>query len=279
MSIKKNIESKIIASLKSQKPTCGDCVGFDCEIIRDKRLCQSAGIVDIQKPCRQFVPNTNNLSSLVAQEDTFIELARLVGQVNDNQLRHLGAVIMREKQTRNEGFGLGEKVYVRYRGLARSNYVSNFMSAFIMYADRNTVRVTSRDGKISMTFQGRARDAVMTADAFEPIREKMIKKGRYADPETQKAVSKHLRCLEEYELGLNEDIGKGEIPTIDKVFQSNKIKKVKGAGDLISIVNAIESGYQLGDKKKSKGNESTQDRPKKSKGSKLSGEIVEIDVT
>jgi hypothetical protein len=227
------------------------------------------------------VPNTNNLGSLVEQEDTFIELARLIGQVNDNQLRHLGAVIMREKQTRNEGYQIGMKVYVRYRGLARANYVSNFMSAYIMYADRNTVRVTSRDGKIAMTFQGRARSAVMTPDDFEPIREKMLAKGRYADPETQKNVSKHLRCLEEYELGLTDEIDKGEIPTIDKVFKSNKIKKSKGASDLVSIVNAIERGFEIGGGKKKLSAKKTKSKSsyKKTPKSKMNGEITEIDVS
>ena len=243
-------------------------------------MCESRGIVANQKPCRQFVPNTNNLGSLVEQEDTFIELARLIGQVNDNQLRHLGAVIMREKQTRNEGYQIGMKVYVRYRGLARANYVSNFMSAYVMYADRNTVRVTSRDGKIAMTFQGRARDAVMTPDDFEPIREKMIAKGRYADPETQKNVSKHLRCLEEYELGLTDEIDKGEIPTIDKVFKSNKIKKSKGASDLVSIVNAIESGFEIGGGKKKSSTEKTKSKSsKKTSKSKVTTEITAIDVS
>ncbi len=221
------------------------------------------------------MPNTNELSSIVEDEETFIGISRMVASVDDNQLRKLGALIMREKQTRAAGFQMGMKVYVRYRGLARSNYLSNFMSAYIMYADRDVIRVTSRDGKLTMTFAGKAREAVHTDEQFEPIRERMIKKARYTDPDVQKHVSKHLRCLEEYELGLTDQIDVGEIPTIDKVFKSNKVKKSKASGpnDLVSIVSAIESGYEVsGSKKKKK-------KAKKTSTKRQKGGVSEIDVS
>lgn len=271
-SMKKSIEKKVVESLKNQKPTCGDCIGFNCEIVRDKSLCEKRGIIATSKPCKQFVPDTDAVRPLVEDEDTFIGLSRMVANVDDGQLRKLGALIMREKQTRAAGYHMGQKVYVRYRGLARANYLSNFMSAYIMYADRNVVKIASRNGKIGMTFAGRARDAVLSPEEFEPLRDKMIKRGKYADPEVQKQVSKHLRCLEEYELGLTDQIDKGEIPTIDKVFKSNKVKQKKGTNDLVSIVNAIESGYEIaGESKKSK---------KKSKSkSKQKGGVTHIDVS
>lgn len=238
-------------------------------------MCENRDIIATSKPCKQFVPDTNSLVSLVEDEETFIALSSIVGNVSDNQLRKLGAMIMREKQTRAAGFNMGQKVYVRYRGLSRSNYLSNFMSAYIMYADRNVTKVASRDGKISMTFAGRARDAILSMEEFEPIRDKMIKKGKYTDPDVQKNVSKHLRCLEEYELGLTDQIDKGEIPTIDKVFKTNKTKQKKGTNDLVSIVNAIESGYQIGGEKKPK---SKKRKPAKGK-TKRSGGVTQIDVS
>lgn len=268
--MQKNIEVKVIESLKNQHPTCGDCVGFNCEIVRDKKLCTERGVIETQKPCLQFVPNTNDLSSLVEDEDTFIALSRIVSAVDDNQLRKLGALIMREKQTRNAGYNMGQKVYVRYRGQARADYLSNFLTAYIMYADHDVIRVCSKNGKITMTFAGRARDAVYNDEAFEPIRQKMLKKQRYADPNVQKHIAKHLRTLEEYELGLSDKIDIGEIPTIDKVFKSNKVKKTKSAhNDLISIVNAIESGYDVA---------STTKKKKKTKVKKKGG-VSEIDVS
>lgn len=260
-SMKKSIEKKVVDSLKSQKPTCGDCLGFNCEVIRDKSVCESRGIIATEKPCQQFVPDTDALRPLVEDEETFIGLSRLVASVDDTQLRKLGALMMREKQTRAAGYHMGQKVYVRYRGLARSNYLSNFMSAYILYADRTVVKIASRDGKIGMTFAGRARDAILSPEEFEPLRERMVKRGKYADPEVQRHVSRHLRCLEEYELGLTDEKGRGEIPTIDKVFKTNKVKQKKGTNDLISIVNAIESGYEIaGSSKKTKKKKTTKKR-------------------
>lgn len=233
--------------------------------------------METQKPCRQFIPDTNSLSSLVGDdEDTFIALSRIVNAVDDAQLRKLGALIMREKQTRAAGFNMGQKVYVRYRGQARADYLSNFMTAYIMYADPDVVRICSRDGKITMTFAGRAVEAIYNDDDFEPIRTKMLKKRRYADPNVQKHVAKHLKTLEEYELGLSDQIDVGEIPTIDKVFKSNKVKKSKGTpNDLVSIVNAIESGYAVSPKKERKAKKSTPGKVK----SKSKGGVREYDVS
>lgn len=199
-----------------------------------------------QKPCRQFVPDTNSLSSFVAEEETFIQLSEIMSVLDDGQLRKLGALMMREKQTRSAGYHMGQRVYVRYRGLARANYLSNFLIAYIMYADQDVVRVCSRDGKRTMTFAGRARDAVMSAEEFEPIRKRMIKNQRFADPDVQKQVSRHLRTLEEHELGLSDKIDYGEIPTIDKVFRANKVKRNKNVpNDLVGIVSAIEKGFEV----------------------------------
>jgi len=274
MGMQKNIEAKVIESLKEQRLTCGDCVGFECEIVRDKKLCCERGIMETQKPCRQFVPDTNSLSSLVEDEETFIALSRIVNAVDDAQLRKLGALLMREKQTRAEGFNMGQKVYVRYRGQARADYLSNFMTAYIMYADKDVIRICSRDGKLTMTFSGRAQEAIYDDEAFEPIRLKMLKKKRYADPNVQKHVAKHLRTLEEYELGLSEKIDIGEIPTIDKVFKTNGVKKSK-SNDLVSIVNAIESGYSVKPERPKKGKSTTK---KQVKGEKKGG-IKHFDVS
>src|SRR5690606_38683816 len=98
-----------------------------------------------------------------------------------------------------------------------------------------------------------------------------VKQGKYADPEVQRQVSKILRCVEEYELGLADVNDRGEIPTIDKVFKTNKIKKGKSGdmSDLVSIVNAIEQGFELKPGRKSK----------RASGKKTEGGVTEIDVS
>lgn len=163
---------------------------------------------------------------------------------------------MRENQTRIAGYHMGQKVYVRYRGQARANFVSNFMSAVILYADHEMLRVTSTDGKCCMTFSGTAREAIYSVKEYKALREKMVKQGRYVDPDTQRLVAKRLRCEEEYELGIIESADPGETPTIDRVFKENKVAK-KRPNDLVAIVNAIESGFEVKSKGKKKTSSST----------------------
>lgn len=152
-SVVRNVQKKVLAELKSQKPTCGDCVGFCKEILKDKKLCNSVGIItESSKICNKFKPNTYDLIPLIEEGKTFEALRTLVRGIPDDKLRIVGAMFMREHLTRNSGYNMGQKVYVRYRGQANSNYLSNFFSAYILYADKDMIRVTSQDGKCFMTY-------------------------------------------------------------------------------------------------------------------------------
>jgi hypothetical protein len=181
--------------------------------------------------------------------------------IPDDKLRIVGALFMRERITRSANYFLGQKVYVRFRGQAKSNYLSNFMSAHVLYADENIIRVGSVDGKCSMTLEGSAKDAVFRYKEFQPLYDKMKARGRLVDPESQRLVSKRLRAIEEYELGLIDTGCLSEISTIDRVFKANKVKKTKAkspeTNDLVSIVRIIEQGHSVKARKK---------KPTKSKG-------------
>ena len=279
------VSKKIIAALKSQEPSCGECVGYCTETVIDKKLCRDSGVLETQKPCNKFAPNTNELADLVEDGDTFMALAKLISAVPDNRLRLLGAVIMREKQTRANDYHIGQKIYVRYRGHLKVNYLSNFMSAFIMYADRDFIRVASRDGKCCMTFATSNRQAILSPAEFRPIREKMVSNGRYVDPDVQRATSKRLRCIEEYELGLTES-NAGEIPTIDTVFRTNKVskksRKSSEPNDLVAIVRAVENGFKIekdGNIKDYGGETSSSRRPAGKKRPRNKDGVVAVNVS
>jgi len=235
------------ASLKSQQLTCGECVGFCTEILKDKKLCKGVGIIASDKPCKQFKPDSGKLSTLIDSKGTFGALAELMNCIPEDKLRLVGAAFMREHRTRLAGYNIGQRVYVRYRGMTKSNYLSNFMLAYILFADNDMIRVTSKDGKCCMTFCGNATDAIISYDAFQPLKEKMVKSVRYVDPNVQRLVSKRIRCEEEYELGVTDVIDRIEIVTIDRVFKESGIKKNKtnAPNDLVAIVNAIESGFDV----------------------------------
>lgn len=245
----KNITKKVIATLKEQTPTCGECVGFKCEKRDSKKgLCVNEGVIESSPICASFVPNTNELADMVADGDTFMAISQLIHSLETNKLRLLGATIMGEKNTRAMGYHMGQKVYVRYMGRASANYIQNFMQAYIMYADREMIRVINRTGTISMTFAANGKKhTIYSTKEFEKMRQEMHAKGRFADPDVNRLEKKRLRCIEDYELGLSE-IDPSTIPTIDTVFKKAKpIKSSKkdSPKDLVALSRAIESGFDV----------------------------------
>lgn len=244
----KNIQQKVVKALSNQHTICGDCAGFSCEILRGGKLCKYSDILETSKPCNSFTPSIQPLQVDGDETDTseiksILDLCSVVMNISDSKLRAVGNLIIQETHTRKAGFNMGEKVYVRYRGRANVNYISNFMSAHIMHAKSGTIRIMSADGKICMTLEKAASKTVYSMEEFEPMREQMMKKGKFADPEVNRALQKSLRCREEYELGLYDTKQADMVTTIDSVFKTNKIRKSSRTGDadLVSIVKAIEN--------------------------------------
>lgn len=278
-SVIRNVQKKVLADLKSQKPTCGECVGFCREILKDKKLCVNVGITETSKICNKFKPNTYELIPLVEEGKAFDALKTVMSLIDDDKLRLVGAAFMREKLTRDAGYRMGQKVYVRFRGQANSNYMSNFFSGYILFADTEMIRVTSLDGKCCMTFAGQARSVIYTSGEFKNMRNKMVKAGRYSDPDVTRMISKRLRCMEEYELGLLEVLN-GEVPTIDSVMEAHVPKSKgmkKGPADLRDIVSAIESGFDVRAVTKKIKSSSKSETPRSGKVS--SKGVVEYDVS
>jgi hypothetical protein len=242
-----NVQKKVRNSLVSQEAICGDCEGFKCEVIRGTKLCKDQDVFETSQPCPSF---TSSVRSLRTDGDetifrSVLDLARLIRGLPDSKLRAVGVLLLNEASTRNAGYNMGQKVFVRYRGRLNANYLSNFMTAHIMSAKKDVVRLMSADGKICMTLKDAAISAVYTPEEFEPMRKQMVVRGRFADPDVQRAVQKSLRCAEEYELGLYDASSPETIPTVDTVFKTNKIRKSSRTGDadLVAIVSAIEKAH------------------------------------
>jgi hypothetical protein len=247
--VTKNIQKKVRNSLVSQEAICGDCEGFKCEVIRGTKLCKDQDVFETSQPCPSFTSSVRSLRT-DGDEPVFrnvLDLARLIRELPDSKLRAVGVLLLNEIGTRNAGYNMGQKVFVRYRGRLSSNYLSNFMTAHIMSAKKDAVRLMSADGKICMTLKDSAISAIYIPEEFEPLRKQMVARGRFADPEVQKAIQKSLRCAEEYELGLYSTTGPEIIPTVDTVFKTNKIRKGSRTGDadLVAIASAIEKAHDV----------------------------------
>lgn len=244
-----NIKNQILEALKAPSETCGDCAGYATEkrTEKTKLCCTDPSIQPASKICKEFTPNTAPLKDYVA-DPTFQQMVKLVGALKKDQLRVLGSVLMREHNTRERGFSFGQVVYVRAFGAANKNYINNFMKAFVLFADHEFVRVSNKEGKMTLTFSN-AVNNVYTEEEFKPLRNAMVKGNKITDPVMVAGTKKVLRCLEDIELNAKLKEQDYEVPTIDDLMRGSKTKtkKRKKNLSLVSIVSRVASGFALPD--------------------------------
>lgn len=240
---------QVKAGLKSLQPRCGECVGFKCEklIADNKQVCSKIDKTPTSQTCTHFIADTKPLHPLM-KRDAFDSLVSLFQEIPDDGLRAVASLLYNEKKTRKAGYHFGQKVYVRYRGAAGANYLSNFMIARIMSVGSEYIRLTSQDGKCNITFARKTNeDHILTVDEFNELRQKMVAKNRLVDPDTTRLLTKRLRCEEEYDLNMTNDSAGGQITTIDTVFKENKLprRKQKKTVDLVDLVNGMMEGRNM----------------------------------
>lgn len=239
-------------ALKGLKPTCGDCSGLKCEklIEKNKGFCSANGKTKQSEPCKFFQPDVRPVQALIGT-DGFEALVSLVRGMPSDALRSLATLLYAEKKVRRLGFYFGQKVYVRYRGTARSDYMSNFMLARVLTVQGDYIKVSSKDGKCVATFMYDNIDRqVYDVDRFDTLRTKMVRKGNLVDPDITYALTKRFRCIEEYELGITTESKGGTVTTIDTVFKEGKLPRRGGKDtvktiELVEIVDGIIRGYDM----------------------------------
>ena len=240
---------QVKAGLKSLQPLCGECVGFKCEkLVPDKKhVCSKLDKTSTSKTCAYFIADAKPLKPLM-RRNAFDSLVSLIQEIPDDGLRALASLLYNEKKTRRAGLHFGQKVYVRYRGAANANYLSNFMSAIVLSANSEYVRITSQDGRCNLTYSKQCFPHIIKAEDFDEMRKRMIARGRLVDPDTERLITKKLRAEEEYELNMTSDSAGGQITTIDTVFKENKAPRRKGKKtvDLVDLVNGMMSGRDVG---------------------------------
>lgn len=261
---------QVKASLKSQQPLCGDCVGLKCEklISDNKQVCSKLGKTATSKSCPYFIADTKPLQVL-QKRDAFDALVGLLKEIPKDGLRNVASLLYNEKKTRAAGYFFGQKVYVRYRGAANADYLSNFMIARVMSVNSEFIRLTSQDGKCNLTFMKKTcKDIILSVEEFDELRKKMVAKGRLVDPDVKKLIAKKYRAEEEYELNMSSESAGGQVTTIDSVFKENKLprRKAKKAVDLVDLVNGLMAGHTDVDKA-SKGYKRPSEKRSKTSGS------------
>jgi len=240
---------QVKAALKSLQPLCGECVGFKCEklIAENKQVCSKIDKTSTTKACTHFIADPKPLQPIM-KRDSFDALVALIQEVPDDALRSLASMLYNEKKTRRTGYFFGQKVYVRYRGAANADYLSNFMIARVMSVNSEYIRLTSQDGKCNLTFlKKNCQDHILSTEDFNAVRTRMLARGRLVDPDVARLIAKKLRCEEEYELNMTNESAGGQITTIDTVFKENKLprRKAKKTIDLVDLVNGMMAGHEV----------------------------------
>lgn len=212
---------------------CGSCSGLVRERVLEER-CATLGRLPSSKACGSHLPD---VFSLVGDEDkvqNLEDVSELMAQMSVNDLQILGSLMLREKNTRKNGFQFRQKVYVRFRGDSTANYMSNFVVGYVLDATKETIRVIGESGKTTiMAINDSNSESVYTVPRFNKLRQQMLAEGRRVDPSIQ-SEQQHLEMKQKYTsiLPLDEAVEKGIVP-----------KKSKSArDDLVSMVSRLGRG-------------------------------------
>lgn len=189
---------------------CGDCSGLDREalIAGTKAVCSEQGKLDTSKACPKFKADTFSLREMAGSEnfhDNFQFVKQLMNNFPADMFGLLASVFLQEEETRRHGFYFGQPIYVRYRGTVNSNYMSNFMSAYVLTATDKDVRLVSADPRqkqFILTYDntGCEGPSLYSANAFKPLREDMIERGKNVDPKEDRKTSESLKPVEDVDL-------------------------------------------------------------------------------
>lgn len=210
---------------------CEDCRFLCGEKIFAKQ-CSDLGIASNSKSCEKFMPNTGKLALAMEENggNIFELLGEVVGRISSNNLVVLASLIANEKTTRRYGYTLMQKVYVRYRGIAGANYVSNFMPMYVVEASKNGLRLISATGKTVML-------------------KTLFKKGESEGPNiySVKNFSEYKKELKAAKKLVDPAITTKRIRVAPNIIEdsSNEKETKYVANDLVRIAKDIESGRKV----------------------------------
>ena len=241
---------------------CGSCLFLNRERVFENK-CSEDGKLPTSKGCMSYKPD---MFSLVGSEEKISRVAKIsqaVRGMSPSELQALGAVMQAERVTRKAGWSFYQKVYIRYTGGADRNFMSNFAVGFVLYADKDTVRVVGRNGKMFVSaINDQNSETVYSIERFAPLRAAMVKKAKFVDPKAS---------------AIAQSSGRGQIAQLDDVLEnvetlSKKVKVAKAReDDLVSIISRMSRGMigRGGDRRAS-----SNGRPSTTNSHGPSGEIV-----
>ena len=245
------------------KPRCNECVGFkNAKLLSPKATCFEMGRSKASEVCTMF---TFNSFDIVSREPStsivppMLELSQVISCFPTSKLRSLALLISYEKLTRNCGFSFYQKIYLRYRGHAGANYLSNFMIAYVIRAvpSRRDIPsmlyLTDRRCISQFSFENYEDSmsiSLYTADDFEALKSRMLGK---VDPEIDEVEDKITRevqraALDKRKTKKKADADQGFVVSIDEAFDAGiicdaKVKKERAFVNLTEIMLQMQKGF------------------------------------
>jgi hypothetical protein len=163
--------------------------------------------------------------------DRMHKMAEAVHGMSANELQTLGAVLHAERNTRKAGWRFMQKVYVRFTGSSNRNYLSNFLIGYVLYADKEYVRIVGDSGKMFLSvLNDEEGNTLFTVAKFKPIREAMLASKKRDDPEGgPEYIRGHIAKLD-------------EVANSEQPMRKQVTKKKSSEDDLVSIVSRMARG-------------------------------------
>jgi len=234
---------------------CGDCVGLNREALIDgsNTSCSEQGMDEVKKACPKFKPDAFSLLDMEgdAFEDVFTFIRQIMRRVPPEKFKLVASLFLQEGETRKHGYSFGQRVYVRYRGTQKSNYVSNFMSAYVLYANDHEVKLFAADPRerrytLSYENTGLNGPSLYSSKNFKPLKDLMVSKGRHTDPDIERNTSKSIIPLDEFDLSaMPSESLDGMVVGMSDVMKVNghkPAKKSKRTYDLTDFASDVAGG-------------------------------------
>lgn len=214
---------------------CGSCT----YLIRDRVFeakCSDLGRLPTSKSCGSYSPDVFSLVGSEENNQNLESVADMMSQMSPNDLQILGAMMLREKQTRKHGFKFHQKVYVRFRGNSSANYLSNFVVGYVLDANKDTIRVVGESGATAISaINDKDSETVYTVARFNKMRIEMVAERRLIDPAIKEEEARIKSKMYSGIMPLDQAVADG---IIDKKAMKNKAAK----DDLVSLVARMGRG-------------------------------------
>lgn len=206
---------------------CGSCLFLEKERTFETP-CIAQGRLPTSKACGSYKPNAYLLVGNTLKNDRVEKLADAIHGMTATELQALGALMHAERTTRKYGWRFHQKVYVRIAGSSDRNYLNNFVSGRVLFADKETVRVIGENGKTCLTLiNEKTGTTLYTVERFNEIRAQMLEANKRKDPVKMSQVRPVVQDLD-------------HIP--EEKITNKAVRRDRSRDDLVSIVSRMQRG-------------------------------------